>query len=387
MLTSEFLVELYPEGSIIIEEGTVADRMFFLNHGRVEVNTGRDMAKVAVLQEGSIFGEMACLGGLNKRQCTVRALEFCDCRSILRWSFEALLKRFPTERAFFAKLSDRRFKKLTQVRQNDNNTGMKSIASKWQGPGRRKVAPETATFCDSRTLVSQSSPLGASLTSTASSTHVGTGNTEQCAEALEVLPPPELESVGNSTPSAPPRTGRCRKLRKSSREAEYQAEAQASTGEGVNNEVAQVSSLDKDPPESGDVARGKLAWFRRCRDAPSVDRVAGQVPSRFECMLVSMAQLYGPPKPEPRRRQVPRAWERTSPAKTSARPQQCPVKRGGAQRQMTVDEDGMLHRGTGVPDAPTPRLFGRGELLPSPLNSTGASLCDSISHPLGAQAW
>eukprot|EP00450_Noctiluca_scintillans_P034258 CAMPEP_0194538326 /NCGR_PEP_ID=MMETSP0253-20130528/77818_1 /TAXON_ID=2966 /ORGANISM="Noctiluca scintillans" /LENGTH=212 /DNA_ID=CAMNT_0039384427 /DNA_START=99 /DNA_END=734 /DNA_ORIENTATION=+ len=160
MLTSEFLVELYPEGSIIIEEGTVADRMFFLNHGRVEVNSGRDMAKVAVLQEGSIFGEMACLGGLHKRQCTVRALEFCDCRSILRWSFEALLKRFPTERAFFAKLSDRRFKKLTQVRQNDNNTGMKGIASKWQGPGRRKVAPETATFCDSRTPVSKSSPLG-----------------------------------------------------------------------------------------------------------------------------------------------------------------------------------------------------------------------------------
>ena len=53
--------------------------------------------------------------------------------------------------------------------------GLKSIASKWQGPGRRKVAPETATFCDSRTLVSQSSPVGASLTSTASSTHVGTG--------------------------------------------------------------------------------------------------------------------------------------------------------------------------------------------------------------------
>uniref|UniRef100_A0A7S1FCN9 Cyclic nucleotide-binding domain-containing protein n=1 Tax=Noctiluca scintillans TaxID=2966 RepID=A0A7S1FCN9_NOCSC len=143
MLISEFMIELYAEGDVILKQGALGDSMYFLNRGSVEVLTSR-MEQVSVLKEGSVFGEMSCLGSASRRTCTVRALEFCDCRSIARWSFRSLLKRFPEEQLFFTKLCDERYKKLNEVKERRRPRATVEFAMLCQEPsvcGYRSVLP------------------------------------------------------------------------------------------------------------------------------------------------------------------------------------------------------------------------------------------------------
>ena len=58
-------------GEVIIEEGTIDQRLFLLNRGCLEVVKGN--AVVAVLSEkNTVFGELSSLLG-SPRSCTVRA--------------------------------------------------------------------------------------------------------------------------------------------------------------------------------------------------------------------------------------------------------------------------------------------------------------------------
>lgn len=143
MLISEFMIELYAEGDVILKQGALGDSMYFLNRGSVEVLTSR-MEQVSILKEGSVFGEMSCLGSASRRTCTVRALEFCDCRSIARWSFRSLLKRFPEEQLFFTKLCDERYKKLNEVKERRRPRATVEFPMLCQEPsvcGYRSVLP------------------------------------------------------------------------------------------------------------------------------------------------------------------------------------------------------------------------------------------------------
>jgi len=105
-LNQSFTVELFNTSATILEEGENAHLLYFLHRGEVEVTMGGK--KVATLSEGAFFGEMAILEKNSKRNATVTATTFCDCRVVRKSTFARLLKLFPAERAFFEAEADRR---------------------------------------------------------------------------------------------------------------------------------------------------------------------------------------------------------------------------------------------------------------------------------------
>ena len=63
----------FPPGAVVVHEGDVGDEMYFLTKGQVEVVQGSDQQRIAVLQPGSFFGELAILRDAP-RAATIRAL-------------------------------------------------------------------------------------------------------------------------------------------------------------------------------------------------------------------------------------------------------------------------------------------------------------------------
>ena len=85
------LGKVYADGEVIIAEGDVGDCMYVIQSGRVEAVTGSgvDEHRVAVLEGGDFFGEMA-LFDKEVRSATVRAMG--EAR-VLTIDKRALLKR------------------------------------------------------------------------------------------------------------------------------------------------------------------------------------------------------------------------------------------------------------------------------------------------------
>eukprot|EP00440_Ansanella_granifera_P017557 gb/GFBE01019071.1/.p1 GENE.gb/GFBE01019071.1/~~gb/GFBE01019071.1/.p1 ORF type:complete len:639 (+),score=103.56 gb/GFBE01019071.1/:1-1917(+) len=108
-LMNDLQVELFNTGDIIIEQGDVAEKLYCLMMGDVDVLVGPNRMKVATLKEGTVFGEMAMFShlgeGFARRSATIRASGFCDCRVIDKTRFHALLKQFPKEKARFVKIA------------------------------------------------------------------------------------------------------------------------------------------------------------------------------------------------------------------------------------------------------------------------------------------
>ena len=79
--SSDFLRDIIPRlearefapGETIVHEGDVGDEMYFLTKGQVEVLRGDPAERLAVLREGSFFGELAVLRDAP-RAATIRAL-------------------------------------------------------------------------------------------------------------------------------------------------------------------------------------------------------------------------------------------------------------------------------------------------------------------------
>jgi CRP-like cAMP-binding protein len=68
--------EFYPNGSVIIEEGTVGDWVYVILEGSAKVRkkTSKGLVAVDTLKEGDVFGEMGFLeGGKRLRSASVVA--------------------------------------------------------------------------------------------------------------------------------------------------------------------------------------------------------------------------------------------------------------------------------------------------------------------------
>ena len=63
----------YAPGDVVVHEGDVGDEMYFLTKGQVQVLRGDPPQRLAVLREGSFFGELAILTDAP-RAATIRAL-------------------------------------------------------------------------------------------------------------------------------------------------------------------------------------------------------------------------------------------------------------------------------------------------------------------------
>jgi CRP-like cAMP-binding protein len=153
-IQEELTVEIFKSGEMIMREGETGEQFYILHVGKVEVLSGPSQEVVATLESGSCFGEMTLLGVSNVRTSSIRALEFCDCRVIHFRSFWKILKRFPTERAYFDSLAQKR--KLELVRKQEQqliassrDRSMSSAArsARW---ANKMVAAMTRTVASSK---------------------------------------------------------------------------------------------------------------------------------------------------------------------------------------------------------------------------------------------
>jgi len=79
---------------LVFRRGDQGDRMYFINRGSVEILSIDDQNIVAVLQEGSFFGEMALINQ-EVRNATVRTQDFCELVYLEHSALKEVMKRFP----------------------------------------------------------------------------------------------------------------------------------------------------------------------------------------------------------------------------------------------------------------------------------------------------
>jgi CRP/FNR family transcriptional regulator, cyclic AMP receptor protein len=90
-------IATYRKGRIIYAQGEEADKIFYIQSGKVKVTVVSEQGKEAVvglLEAGQFFGE-GCLHGQTSRVGTARAMEECLITSITRKAMLAALRKEP----------------------------------------------------------------------------------------------------------------------------------------------------------------------------------------------------------------------------------------------------------------------------------------------------
>jgi glucose-6-phosphate 1-dehydrogenase len=98
--------DVYNEGDTIVRKGDVGREMFILSRGQVEVVDGDK--QVAVLNEGSFFGEMSLLLA-QPRVATIRALSNCDVFVLEQGDFNRVLQDHPQFADMVREVARKRF--------------------------------------------------------------------------------------------------------------------------------------------------------------------------------------------------------------------------------------------------------------------------------------
>ncbi|CAL8359416.1 unnamed protein product [Lota lota] len=90
--------EVFQPGDYIIREGTIGQKMYFIQHGVVSVLTKN--SKDTKLSDGSYFGEI-CLLTRGRRTASVRADNYCRLYSLSVDNFNEVLEEYPMMRRAF----------------------------------------------------------------------------------------------------------------------------------------------------------------------------------------------------------------------------------------------------------------------------------------------
>ncbi|XP_036372010.1 potassium/sodium hyperpolarization-activated cyclic nucleotide-gated channel 2-like [Megalops cyprinoides] len=101
--------EVFQPGDLIIREGTVGYKMYFIQHGFVSVITQGN--KETRLSDGSYFGEI-CLLTKGRRTASVRADTYCRLYSLSVESFNDVLEEHPLMRQAFAAVAADRLDRI-----------------------------------------------------------------------------------------------------------------------------------------------------------------------------------------------------------------------------------------------------------------------------------
>ena len=89
---AQCVLRQFAAGERIINEGSFGNSFFVLTSGSVAVTVGPEAQALAVLRQGSFFGEMTLISGLP-RNSSVTAMEPCQVIEIPRRAFEAWMKK------------------------------------------------------------------------------------------------------------------------------------------------------------------------------------------------------------------------------------------------------------------------------------------------------
>jgi CRP/FNR family transcriptional regulator, cyclic AMP receptor protein len=96
-------IQKYGKNQEIFTQGEIADRVFYIQKGKVKITVLSDHGKeavVGILTQGQFFGE-ACLDGAPLRTATSHAMEDCLITSITKAAMLATLDAEPKFSAFF----------------------------------------------------------------------------------------------------------------------------------------------------------------------------------------------------------------------------------------------------------------------------------------------
>ena len=113
-MSSGGLGKTYADGGIIVRQGESGDCMFAIQKGRLEViRSGRDgEVRVAVLEEGEIFGEMAIFER-EVRSATVRALGEARVLTVDKKTFLRRVQEDPSLAFNLVQMMSRRIRRLS----------------------------------------------------------------------------------------------------------------------------------------------------------------------------------------------------------------------------------------------------------------------------------
>jgi CRP-like cAMP-binding protein len=121
-LVEDLMLQLKPQlclrGEHVITEGEFGREMFILSEGQMAVIVnGR---KVAELQSGAFFGEIALIFGV-RRTASISALTICSFFSLSKLQLEAMLTEYPAERELFL----RQVKEFMEESANPSKPGLR----------------------------------------------------------------------------------------------------------------------------------------------------------------------------------------------------------------------------------------------------------------------
>ncbi|CAF1238832.1 unnamed protein product [Didymodactylos carnosus] len=102
--------EVYQPGDLIIVEGTIGDKMYFIQEGIVDIIKS-DGEVLTTLSDGSYFGEI-CLLTRAKRVASVRCVSYCNLYSLHADQFNAVLELYPLMRRTMESVAAERLNKL-----------------------------------------------------------------------------------------------------------------------------------------------------------------------------------------------------------------------------------------------------------------------------------
>ncbi|MEE3234552.1 MAG: ion transporter [Candidatus Latescibacterota bacterium] len=104
-------IHIYMPGDLIVRRGDLGSSMFFISKGSVRIVDSDHGDDLAVLREGSFFGETSLLRA-QPRNATVVASEYSNIYSLDKDRFDDLLRKFPKFKSIIEATSDRREEEL-----------------------------------------------------------------------------------------------------------------------------------------------------------------------------------------------------------------------------------------------------------------------------------
>ncbi|ESO08635.1 hypothetical protein HELRODRAFT_98055 [Helobdella robusta] len=111
-IISKLEFEVYQPGDVIIREGTLGDKMYFIQEGVVDIYTGSG-DRITTLFDGAFFGEI-CLLTNAKRVANVRAESYCNLFSLSVQHFNSVLKHYPVMRKTMEVVASERLEKIVK---------------------------------------------------------------------------------------------------------------------------------------------------------------------------------------------------------------------------------------------------------------------------------
>ncbi|XP_044009142.1 potassium/sodium hyperpolarization-activated cyclic nucleotide-gated channel 2 isoform X6 [Aphidius gifuensis] len=120
--------EVFQPGDIIIKEGTIGSKMYFIQEGIVDIVMANGEVATS-LSDGSYFGEI-CLLTNARRVASVRAETYCNLFSLSVDHFNAVLDQYPLMRRTMESVAAERLNKIGKnpnlVGHNDEDLGSES---------------------------------------------------------------------------------------------------------------------------------------------------------------------------------------------------------------------------------------------------------------------